>query len=56
MKKYLPSILAAASALLTIFTPQLQAIISSHPSIAAALAAAYAIISHLLPSPAQAPK
>lgn len=54
MKKYLPSILAAASALLTIFTPQIQALIASHPALSASLAAVYAIISHLLPSPSQA--
>lgn len=51
MSKYLPSLLAAASALLTIFAPQLQALISAHPSVAAVLAGVAVIISHLLPSP-----
>jgi hypothetical protein len=48
---YLPSLLAALMAVLSIFSGQIQSVIAAHPSIAAALAAVYAIIAHILPSP-----
>jgi hypothetical protein len=51
MKKALPSILAALAALLTVFAPQLQSLISAHPSVAAVLMSLYSIMAHLLPSP-----
>lgn len=48
---YLPTIIAAVMALVTVFTPQLQDYISAHPAVAAVIAAAGAIAAHLAPSP-----
>lgn len=55
MKKWSPSIIAALTAATAVFYAPVQAAISHHPSVAMVLAAAYAVISHLLPSPTQAP-
>lgn len=51
MNKWLPTIIAAALAGLTSVAPDLQHVVSSHPSIATAFALAYAVLSHLMPSP-----
>ncbi len=48
----LPSILAAATALLSIFSPQVSAVVAAHPQVSVILASVYAILSHFLPSPA----
>lgn len=45
------SIVSLAVAASTIFAPQLQNIVSTHPAIAAAVAAVWAVFSHLGPSP-----
>lgn len=47
----LPSILAAIIGTASIFSPQLNGVVSNHPAVAGVLAAVYAILSHLLPSP-----
>jgi hypothetical protein len=51
LTSYLPSIVSALIAVLSIFSADLQALITSHPAIATSLGALYAILSHLLPSP-----
>ena len=51
MSQYIPSIVAALTALATIFTPEIQQAVVSHPAWASTLAAIYAIIAHLIPSP-----
>jgi hypothetical protein len=48
---YLPSIVSALIAVLSIFSGQVQGLIVTHPAIAAALGSLYAILAHLLPSP-----
>jgi hypothetical protein len=40
---------------LSIFVPVFQGLIVAHPAIAGGLAAAYAILGHLLPSPVSTP-
>lgn len=49
LTNYLPSLVAALTAILSIFSPQVSGLISTHPSIAAGLAALYAILTHILP-------
>lgn len=56
MKNWLPSLIALLGSGATIFMPQLQAIVASHPAVLSAIGAAAVIISHLLPSPLSAPK
>ncbi|HTV56330.1 MAG TPA: hypothetical protein VMI06_15615 [Terriglobia bacterium] len=51
MAKYLPTIIAALTAMAVAIAPQAQAALAGHPEVAAAVAAAYAIVSHWLPSP-----
>lgn len=51
LKSLLPSLIALATAALTIFSPVLQGYVSAHPSVSAVLAAVYAVIAHLMPSP-----
>ena len=51
LTSYLPSIVSALIAVLSIFSTDIQALITSHPAIATSLGALYAILSHLLPSP-----
>ena len=48
---WLTSIIALASAAVSIFTPQISHGISTHPTIATIIAAVYAIFAHLMPSP-----
>jgi phage-related protein len=48
---YLPSLVSALIAVLSVFSGDIQNIIMSHPAVSASLAALYAILSHLLPSP-----
>jgi hypothetical protein len=50
---WLPSLLSAGTAALVALSPQIQAGLAQHPTAAAALAALYAILTHLLPSPLQ---
>jgi hypothetical protein len=45
------SIISLIGAAATIFMPQLQHIVSTHPAVAGAVGAAYAILAHLAPSP-----
>jgi hypothetical protein len=49
------SVVAALVSIATIFATPLQALIASHPSLAALLGGASVIIAHLLPSPLAAP-
>jgi hypothetical protein len=51
LTSYLPSIVSALIAVLSIFSADIQGLITSHPAIAASLASLYAILSHLMPSP-----
>ena len=51
MSQYIPSIVAAVTALVTIFTPEIQQVVVNHPAWASTLAAIYAIMTHLMPSP-----
>lgn len=53
MKKWLPTIIALATGAAAILAPALQAEIAAHPAFATVVGAAYAILSHLLPSPSQ---
>ena len=53
LKKYWPSILPILTVLFTAVTPLLQAEISSHPAVAAAVAGLYAVLAHLKQSPIQ---
>jgi hypothetical protein len=55
LKKYWPSILPILTLLFTALTPMIQAEISAHPAVAAAVAGAYAVLAHLMPSPTQKP-
>lgn len=55
MKKWFPSIFAAAASLFTIFTPIIQGAVASHPAIAVVLASIYAVIAHIMPSPVSDP-
>ena len=50
-KKLIPSIVAVITALVTVFTPQLKQLVSDNPTVAASLAAIYAVVTNLLPSP-----
>jgi hypothetical protein len=52
--KYLPTIIAAVTAGLIAIAPQAQADLAAHPELTAAVAAAFAIMSHWLPSPVAA--
>ena len=56
MKKWLPTLIALGTGAVAILAPALQAEIAAHPAIASVLMAAYSILTHLLPSPNQAPK
>lgn len=51
LTSYLPSIVSALIAVLSIFSTDVQGLITSHPAIATSLGALYAILAHLLPSP-----
>lgn len=51
MSKWLPTIIAMATASLTAVTPQIQGTISHHPVAATVLTMLYAIFGHVLPSP-----
>jgi len=51
LTSYLPSIVSALVAVLSIFSADVQGLISSHPAIASSLGALYAILAHLMPSP-----
>ena len=51
--KYLPSVIAAASAGVVAVLPQIQVYLAHHPEATAIVAAIYAIISHIAPSPVQ---
>ena len=51
LTSYLPSIVSALIAVLSIFSSDIQALITAHPAIATSLGALYAILAHLLPSP-----
>lgn len=51
MKNWLPSLLALAGSAATIFLPQLQIVVASHPVILSVLSSIAVIISNLLPSP-----
>ncbi len=51
LTSYLPSIVSALIAVLSIFSTDIQGLIMSHPAIASSLGALYAILAHLLPSP-----
>lgn len=53
--RLIPSILAAIAGTASIFSPQLNAVVSNHPAAAGVIAALYAILSHFLPSPAGNP-
>lgn len=48
---WLTSIIALVGAAVSIFTPQIQTGISAHPTVAAIIAAVYAIFAHIMPSP-----
>jgi hypothetical protein len=54
-KKLAPSLLSIGGLLLTAFTPSIQHAVGSfvvaHPSVAAAITAAFGIINHFWPSP-----
>jgi len=56
MRKLWPSFAALGTAALTIFTPTIQGAISAHPAVSASLAAAYAILAHILQSPFDGPQ
>jgi len=49
LANYLPSIISALIAVLSIFSSDVQGLIVSHPAIAAALGSLYAILTHILP-------
>jgi hypothetical protein len=51
LKKWWPTLVAVIGAVAPIALPAVQGAISSHPKVATILAAAYAILAHLLPSP-----
>lgn len=51
MKNWLTSLVALAGAAVSIFTPQIHDGISAHPTVAAIVAAVYAIFAHIMPSP-----
>lgn len=51
LRKWWPSILAAAAALWGVFGTQIQAAVAAHPELSAVLAAVAVILTHLLPSP-----
>ena len=51
--KYLPSIIAALSALAGLFAPQVQALVAAHPSVALVMSGLYAIFAHFMPSPSK---
>ena len=55
MKKYLPSIIAAASAMAVAVAPAVQSALAHHPTVTAVVAAIGAIIAHWLPSPTAQP-
>ncbi len=48
---WLPSVVSALVVLATSFTPQIQGYLVAHPVASAVVAGAYAILTHLLPSP-----
>ena len=49
LTNYLPSLVSALVAVLSIFSGDVQGLIVSHPAIAASLGALYAILSHIIP-------
>ena len=55
MSKYMPTILLVLTALGSVFTPQIQHVVSAHPSIFGALASVIAVVLHWLPSPSATP-
>jgi len=56
MTKWLPSLLPMLAAIGVAAAPLAQTFISTHPRLSAAIAVAYAILTHLMPSPLQSPK
>ena len=48
---WLMSIISLGAAAATIFTPQLQHLISAHPTIGTVVASIFAIFAHVMPSP-----
>lgn len=52
-KKWLPTALTVVLGVIATLTPQIQGALSAHPGAAAGIAAAYAIIKGLMPSPLQ---
>ena len=52
MTKWFPSLIAFITAGITVLYVPLQSCISAHPAIAAVIGGLYAILAHLLPSPA----
>ncbi len=53
MVKFLPSVLPAALAVLSVFEPSIQGWLVAHPAIAAVAGAAVMVVNHVLPSPVQ---
>lgn len=51
--KYLPSIIAVLVGALSVLLKPIQGWISVHPAVATILAALYAVLAHVLPSPRQ---
>lgn len=51
MKKIIPSLVTLAATAVTLFTPELQALLVAHPAAATVFAGIYALIKGLLPSP-----
>lgn len=49
LANYLPSIISALIAVLSIFSSDVQGLIATHPAIATALGALYAILTHIIP-------
>lgn len=53
MKKWLASLATVGGFALTVYTPDIQAAISSHPNVALGLMAAWSVLNHIMPSPTQ---
>ena len=55
MLTYLPSIIGALVAVLSVFATPIQTLVAAHPAVAGVLAGLYAILAHFLPSPTSKP-
>lgn len=55
LKQWWPSILPVLTLIATALAPTIQSEVAKHPSASAAVALAYAVITHIMPSPV-APK